>query len=82
MKEYIDFKEREWPIQQVTIFQDTPDEQDVLVGTTDLEEQLIAALYYSDEAYHLDESICYYVKPNEIDLPNDELVKIVEDSYK
>lgn len=82
MKDYIDFQERVWPILEVTIFQDTPDEREVLVGTTDLEERLVAALYHCDEAYRLDESICYYIRPEEIDLPEDEVVKIVEDSYK
>lgn len=82
MMDYVNFRDRVYPIREVTVFQDTPDEMEVLIGTTDLEAQLVAELLSSDEAYRLDESIFYYVRPEEIDLPDDEIVRIAEDSYK
>lgn len=75
----------EYPAIDITIFEDTPDEQRVTVSSTDLDASLIRYMegsIVSDEATRLDESIAYYIDPSEFYLPENEIVKIVEESYQ
>lgn len=86
-KYHISYKQRMWPMVEVTIFKGTPNQADVAVGTTKLEEELVNDLTsdipsVSNEAYKLDVGICYYVKPEEMDLPCEDIARIVEASYE
>ena len=86
-KYYISYKERMWPMVEVTIFKGTPNQADVAVGTTELEDEIVDDLTSdipsaSDEANRLDVAICYYIKPEEMDLPCEDIVRIVEASYE
>lgn len=57
----------------------------VTVADTDLEADLYDAdndVYSSQEAQVLDESIAFYIKPEEWNLSDAEIIKIVEKSYR
>ncbi len=79
-KDNVIFQSSPWPVAEVTIFKGTPEEADVLVATTDLEDRLLADMD-SKEAMNLDRLIGYYVRPGEIALPCDDIVRIVEAGY-
>lgn len=76
---YIVYQDIAWPVAEVTIFPDTPEQKEVLVATTELEERILND--NTERGRQLDETIAYYVRPNEIELPYEDIIKIVEDSY-
>lgn len=79
------YQDKQYPVMEVTIFKDTPDERDIIVATTDLEDRLLhdmdAQSSVAKEATELDENIAYYVEPEEIRLSCEDIAKIVEASY-
>lgn len=85
MKTYtIDYCGASYPAVDVTIFKGTSNEMNVTVSNTDLEEKLMCDMVNGigvDEACRLDETICFYVRPEEMDLPYERIVEIVEESY-
>ncbi len=83
----ITYKDRAWPVMEVTIFQDTEEPMDVLVATTDLEDELLKDMRSGSPsleraASRLDDEVCYYIRPEEIGLPYADIIRIVEQSYK
>lgn len=83
----ITYKNKPWPVMEVTIFQDTDKPEDVLVATTDLEDELLEDMQSNTSsvervASKLDDEICYYVRPEEIGLPYSDIIRIVEQSYE
>lgn len=85
MEKYsINWLGKEYPAIDIVIFAGTPDELQVTVSSTELDAVLIQDMegsIASAEATKLDESIAYYIEPDEFDLPEEEIVKIVEASY-
>lgn len=81
------YKDKAWPVIEVTIFQDTPKPMDVLVATTDLENELLIDMEsklpsLESIATKLDDKISYYIDPTEIGLPYEDIARIVEQSYE
>lgn len=80
----INYKGKEYPAIDITIFEDTKDEMSVTVSSVYLEDELLEDIRNFvgvDEAARLDTSICYYLTPEEMTLPYNEIVQIVEASY-
>lgn len=80
------YKDKPYPVVQIDIFKDTPEEEEILVGTTELEKELITDItgfnpYDSKEAESFDNSIAFYIEPHEMNLPLPDIVKIVEQNY-
>lgn len=85
MEKYsINWLDKEYPAIDITIFAGTPDELQVTVSSTELDTVLLQDMDGSiatDDAIRLDEKIAYYIEPDEFNLPEEEIVKIVEASY-
>lgn len=86
MEKYsINWLGREYPAIDITIFAGTPEEQQVTVSSTELDAVLLQDMegsVASNDAVKLDETIAYYIEPDEFNLSEEEIVKIVEASYK
>ena len=75
---------KEYPAIDITIFAGTPEEQQVTVSSTELDAVLLQDMegsVASNDAVKLDETIAYYIEPDEFNLSEEEIVKIVEASY-
>lgn len=75
---------KEYPAIDITIFAGTPEEQQVTVSSTELDAVLLQDMegsVASHDAVKLDEAIAYYIEPDEFNLSEEEIVKIVEASY-
>ena len=85
MEKYsINWLGKEYLAIDITIFAGTPDELQVTVSSTELDTVLLQDMDGSiaaDDATRLDEKIAYYIEPDEFNLPEEEIVKIVEASY-
>ena len=85
MEKYsINWLGREYPAIDITIFAGTPEEQQVTVSSTELDAVLLQDMegsVSSNDAVKLDETIAYYIEPDEFNLSEEEIVKIVEASY-
>lgn len=85
MEKYsINWLGREYPAIDITIFAGTPEEQQVTVSSTELDAVLLQDMegsVASNDAIKLDETIAYYIEPDEFNLSEEEIVKIVEASY-
>lgn len=80
----INYKGKKYPAIDITIFEDTKDKMDVTVSSVYLEDKLLEDIRNcigTDEAFRLDMSICYYLTPEEMALPYNKIVQIVESSY-
>ena len=80
----INYKGKEYPAIDITIFEGTEDVMDVTVSSVYLEDELLEDIRNcigADEAYRLDMSICYYLTPEEMALSYNKIVQIVEASY-
>lgn len=80
------YKDKPYPVVQIDIFKDTSKEEEILVGTTELEEELIADItgfnpYDSKEAESFDNAIAFYIEPHEMSFSFPDIVKIVEQNY-
>ena len=65
----------------LTIFKGTKDEQEATISVTKLSHELIddkTDIPVSDEAESLDEDIYFYLEEKEINLPDDDIIAIVE----
>ncbi len=85
MEKYsINWLGREYPAIDITIFAGTPEEQQVTVSSTEFDAVLLQDMegsVASNDAVKLDETIAYYIEPDEFNLSEEEIVKIVEASY-
>ena len=85
MEKYsINWLGREYPAIDITIFAGMPEEQQVTVSSTELDAVLLQDMegsVASNDAVKLDETIAYYIEPDEFNLSEEEIVKIVEASY-
>lgn len=85
MEKYsINWLGKEYPAIDITIFAGTPEEQQVTVSSTELDAVLLQDMegsVASHDAVKLDEAIAYYIEPDEFNLSEEEIVKIVEASY-
>lgn len=80
------YKNKAYRVAEMTIFKDTPEEEEILVGTTELEDELLTDIADSNpevakEAECLDSSIAFYITAEEILLPPNRIVQIVETNY-
>lgn len=74
---------REYPSKTLTIFQGEPNEEEVLVSTVDLENELLddekeEYRKKPEEAEHLDNQIYYYLESEEMQLSDEEIIAILE----
>lgn len=77
----ITWEDREYFARRLTIFRGTADEEEILVSTTSLENRLVndeTGAPVSDEAETADGEIYYYFTDEEMLLPEERLVTIVE----
>lgn len=85
MEKYsINWLGKEYPAIDIVIFAGTDNEQQVTVSSTELDAILLEDMdgsIASNEAMKLDETIAYYIEPEEFDLTEEEIIKIVEASY-
>jgi hypothetical protein len=75
---------KEYPAIDIVIFAGTDNEQQVTISSTELDAILLEDMdgsIASNEAMKLDETIAYYIEPEEFDLTEEEIIKIVEASY-
>lgn len=73
-----------YPAIDIVIFAGTKEELQVTVSTTALSDVLMQNIdsgIGADEATRLDETIAYYLEPDEFDLSETEIVEIVEANY-
>lgn len=80
----IEWQGVKYPAIDLVIFEGTNEEMNVTVSSTTLEQELMRCMQNcigSDEALWLDEKIAYYLEPDEMKLPDEEIVRIVEESY-
>ena len=85
MEKYsINWLGKESPAIDIVIFAGTENEQQVTISSTDLDAILLEDMdgsIASNEAIKLDETIAYYIEPEEFNLTEEEIIKIVEASY-
>jgi len=85
MEKYsINWLGKEYPAIDIVIFAGTDNEQQVTISSTELDAILFEDMdgsIASNEAMKLDETIAYYIEPEEFDLTEEEIIKIVEASY-
>lgn len=70
-----------YPSKTLTIFKGTKDEQEATISVTKLSHELIddkTDIPVSDEAESLDGDIYFYLEEKEINLPDDDIIAIVE----
>jgi hypothetical protein len=67
---------------ELTLFPGTDREEEVTIATVTLEDELLdeARNLRGEEASDLDDTIVYYVAPDEIKLPEEQIRKIVENA--
>ena len=83
-KDKINWLGKNYPALYIVIFKDTPEEREILVSTTDLEVVLLEDIEGSiaaHDAIALDEVIAYYIEPEEVLLPEEEIVELIERAY-
>lgn len=81
MFQTITWENREYLARKLTIFRGTHDEEDVLVSLISLENRLIdgeTGAPISDEAEEVDGEIYYYLSNEEMLLPDEQVIPIVE----
>lgn len=81
MFQTITWENREYLARKLTIFRGTHDEEDVLVSLISLENRLIdgeTGVPISDEAEEVDGEIYYYLTDEEMLLPDEQVIPIVE----
>ena len=85
MEKYsINWLGKEYPAIDIVIFAGTDNELQVTISSTELDAILLEDMdgsIASNEAMKLDETIAYYIEPEEFDLTEEEIIKIVEASY-
>lgn len=84
MTETITYHNETYPILRVVIFKDTNEEMEVAISTTELERKLFQDFQQEKlqkMALKIDEAIAYYLEPDELSLPKEEIIQIVEASY-
>lgn len=85
MEKYsINWLGKKYPAIDIVIFAGTDNEQQVTISSTELDAILLEDMdgsIASNEAMKLDETIAYYIEPEEFDLTEEEIIKIVEASY-
>ena len=85
MEKYsINWLGKEYPAIDIVIFAGTDNEQQVTISSTELDAILLEDMdgsIASNEAMKLDETIAYYIEPEEFDLTEEEIIKIVEANY-
>jgi hypothetical protein len=68
-------------IKYPTRYIETPKERGVMVASTELRDVLIVNDEYIDEvARYIDEGIFFYVSPEEMLLPDEELTKLIDEA--
>ena len=74
--EIISYSDVHYPVRQVNIGM----LGDILISTTLLNDALVDSngAYVTEDAVHVDETICYFVHPDEIYLEESELRKLLE----
>lgn len=81
----IEWNNQSYRAADITIFAGTEDELNVTIADTALEEELLSHMYAGDEledsAFAMDESIVFFILPDEWGLDEKRLVEIVENSY-
>ena len=69
----------------ITIFAGKEDELDVTVADTLFENEILSHMYAGDrlenEAFAMDDKIAYFIEPHEWSLLEEEITRIVEQSY-
>lgn len=79
--ETITWNEKKYATKKLTIFKDTIDEKEVIISVIELEHKLIDRrndIPISNEAKKMDADIYFYLREKEINLPDDEIIAIVE----
>ncbi len=77
----ITWEGKDYPARKLTIFRGMPEEQEVLVSVTELSSKLIDSetdCPVSEEAEELDSTIYYYLTEDEIRLPDQNIIVLVE----
>ena len=76
------WRETRYPGIDIVIFSGTEKEKEVTVSTTELEDELLDETRNcsGQDAADLDDTIAYYIDPVEMKLPENEIIKIVEDA--
>ena len=80
------YKNKSYRVAETTIFKGTSEEEEILVGTTELEEELLTDISGSSpevakEAEYLDNGIAFYITAEEMLLPPNRIIQIVEANY-
>lgn len=80
------YKDKPYKVAEMTIFKGTSEEEEILVGTTELEEELLTDITDSSpeaakEAECLDNGIAFYITAEEMSLPPNKIVQIVETNF-
>lgn len=81
MFQVIMWEEREYPARKLIIFRGAKDEQKILVSVIRLQDRLIdseTGVAFSDEAEEMDGNIYYYLTDEEMKLPDQRVISIVE----
>lgn len=79
----ITWKNRQYPSKSLTIFKGDKEEQEVIVSIDELQLELLdeeECTPVSDEAESLDNTIYYYLTKEEFELPDDEIIEILENA--
>ncbi|NDV64003.1 hypothetical protein [Bacteroides sp. 224] len=83
MHKLIPWQDKVYHAVEITLFPETEKEERVTVSTEELQSELLnkeGTECISKEAEAIDDGIVYYVTPNEMKLPEEEIRKIVEDA--
>ena len=80
------YKNKSYRVAEITIFKGTSEEEEILVGTTELEKKLLTDISDSSpevakEAEYLDNGIAFYITAEEMLLPPNRIIQIVEANY-
>lgn len=81
--EMITWNDRQYPSKSLTIFKGDKHEQEATVSIEELQFELLDEVEctpVSDEAEELDDQIYYYLSKEEFELPDDEIVEILENA--
>lgn len=79
--DYVNFRGVEFPLFDITIKNDTGENEDVRVGTVALDILLTDAINSGDdEARVIDEGIFFYIDDDVTELSEEEIVKFAEES--
>jgi hypothetical protein len=78
VKDKITYRGLDWPLRVLTI---PGYGEDLLIGSTDLYSVLFEGYASSDrDAEEVDDQIFFYVEPSELELPDREIKKVVEEN--